>query len=97
MFELTEDYDKAIIPYQTKTFALNVTAEINLRSFKLHKKSGNNRNTTSGFHWLILRNILYVKEAEMKIGLETTLSFLWKVFLPALLSSSWCLKDFFSG
>ena len=38
VFELTEDYDKAIIPYQTKTFALNVTAEINLRSFKLQKK-----------------------------------------------------------
>ena len=27
----------------------------------------------------ILRNILYVNENEMKIGLETTLSFLWKV------------------
>ena len=35
MFELTEDYDKAIIPYQTKDIALNVTAQINLRSFKL--------------------------------------------------------------
>ena len=32
VFELTEDYDKAIIPYQTKEIALNVTAEINLRS-----------------------------------------------------------------
>ena len=30
--------------------------------------------------FFILRNILYVKEAEMKIGLETTLSFLWEVF-----------------
>ena len=40
VFELTEDYDKAIIPYQTKEIALNVTAEINLRSSKLHK----NRN-----------------------------------------------------
>ena len=30
-------------------------------------------------YWEIHRNILYVKEAEMKIGLETTLSFLWKV------------------
>ena len=35
VFELTDDYDKAIIPYQTKEIALNVTAEINLRSFKL--------------------------------------------------------------
>ena len=31
------------------------------------------------WYWAIPRNILYVKEAEMKIGLETTLSFLWKV------------------
>ena len=30
--------------------------------------------------FFIFRNILYVKEAEMKIGLETTLSFLWEVF-----------------
>ena len=33
------------------------------------------------WYWAIHRNILYVKEAEMKIGLETTLSFLWKVSL----------------
>ena len=32
VFHLTEDYDKAIIPYQTKPYALNVTAEIYLRS-----------------------------------------------------------------
>ena len=31
------------------------------------------------WYWAIHRNILYVKEAEMKIGLETTLSFIWKV------------------
>ena len=35
VFHLTEDYDKAIIPYQTKPYALNVTAEIYLRSFIL--------------------------------------------------------------
>ena len=40
VFQLTEDYDKAIIPYQTKEIALNVTAEINLRSFKLQKHTG---------------------------------------------------------
>ena len=34
VFELVEDYDKAIIPYQAKETALNVTAKINLRSFK---------------------------------------------------------------
>ena len=34
--------------------------------------------------FFILRNILYVKEAEMKIGLETTLSFLWEVFYSSI-------------
>ena len=30
-FKLDEDYDKAIVPYQTEDFPLNVTAEIYLR------------------------------------------------------------------
>ena len=34
--------------------------------------------------FFFLRNILYVKEAEMKIGLETTLSFLWEVYCSSI-------------
>ena len=46
-------------------------------------------------YWAIHRNILYVKEAEMKIGLETTLSFLWKVSFSSPTSPS--LYHSFSG
>ena len=47
------------------------------------------------WYWAIPRNILYVKEAEMKIGLETTLSFLWKVSFSSPTSPS--LYHSFSG
>ena len=82
---VTEDYEKVIIHYQTKEIALNVTSQMNLRYIK---QWGNIIISTcfwkrfKWFSWLSLTGLLYVKEAEIKIGLETTLSFL---FHPNLL------------